>query len=96
MSKSKSGHLTIHEVSDITGLSTGTLYWHRYNDSGPPSYKIGKFLVYPEQELMQWLDARVASTLRGTVFPGRPATLPPRASLVSSIHRSFSPLSESL
>jgi predicted DNA-binding transcriptional regulator AlpA len=92
---SKPGYYSLHQVAEITGLSPKTLYWYRATDGGgPPSFKIGRTILYPILEFEQWFDARVAFTLRGSVSPGRPPKLPPRASLVSSIHRSFSPTSE--
>jgi predicted DNA-binding transcriptional regulator AlpA len=91
------GHLTIPEVCEITGLTPATLYWYRHTDSGPPCYKIGgKQLLYPIPEFERWFNGRIATTLRGTVFPGRPPKLPPSVSPVSSIHRGTAPLSESL
>ena len=80
------GHLTIPEVAEITGLSPSTLYAYRCRNSGPPCYKIGVHVLYPRQQFEQWFNNRIAATLRGSVFPGRPLKRPPLTSPVSSIH----------
>lgn len=45
------------EVSAMTGVSEGTLrYWRHRGDYGPPSGRIGKRIVYKEQEVIDWIN----------------------------------------
>lgn len=84
---SNSSHLSIREVSELTGLTTGTLYSYRHHNVGPPCFKIsGNKLLYPRADLELWMAGRRAATMRGSVFPGRPFKQPPSYSPVSSIH----------
>lgn len=55
----------INVVSGMTGATPGTLrYWRSVGD-GPPSFKIGRRVVYRRAEVERWIAEQEAATLRG-------------------------------
>jgi predicted DNA-binding transcriptional regulator AlpA len=48
--------LTITQVSDLTTLSEGTLRWLRHKGKGPRSSKLGRRIVYREEDVELWLE----------------------------------------
>lgn len=53
------------EVSDLIGIQQHTLRWWRHRNEGPPSFKLGKAVMYDYDELMAWVSREKAGTLRG-------------------------------
>ncbi len=64
----RSSRLTTEQVSELTGVPVATLrYWRSRGDKGPPSWRIGKRVVYDLAGTESWLEAEKARTLRGGV-----------------------------
>lgn len=57
--------LSAAEVSDMTGVPTGTLRYWRSTNHGPRSWKIGHRVAYDLDDVNAWLDAQRATTSRG-------------------------------
>jgi len=49
--------LTLKQVSEATGIPAGTLRYYRHcGNKGPRSYKLGRAVVYDEEDVAEWLD----------------------------------------
>jgi predicted DNA-binding transcriptional regulator AlpA len=48
--------LTVAQVSERTTLSEGTLRWLRHKGQGPRCAKLGKRVVYREEDVELWLE----------------------------------------
>jgi predicted DNA-binding transcriptional regulator AlpA len=48
--------MTITQVSERTTLSEGTLRWLRHKGHGPRSSKLGRRIVYREEDVELWLE----------------------------------------
>ena len=55
----------INVVSGMTGATPGTLRYWRANGEGPPSFKMGRRVVYRRSEVEKWIAEQEAATLRG-------------------------------
>ena len=57
-------YLRVRQVADLTTLSTATLNKFRVTGGGPPFKKLGKAVIYRQDEVLAWLEERpsVAST----------------------------------
>jgi predicted DNA-binding transcriptional regulator AlpA len=53
--------LLMHEVSEKTRIPIDSLRFMRQFGTGPPSFRLGKRVVYPERQLMQWIHDRQAA-----------------------------------
>jgi len=53
------------EVSTLLGIEQHTLRWWRHRNEGPPSFKLGKAVMYDRDDLMAWVAKEKAHTLRG-------------------------------
>jgi hypothetical protein len=54
-------YLSPDEVADkLPGITKGTLATWRYEHKGPPYRKLGRFVVYPVDELDEWIEASVS------------------------------------
>jgi predicted DNA-binding transcriptional regulator AlpA len=51
-------YLLMPEVSEITRMPIDTLRYLRHCGDGPPSFKLGRRVVYPEVGLHQWIQAQ--------------------------------------
>lgn len=58
-------YLTTRTVSDETGINAGTLRYWRATDQGPPSFSLGKRVVYRRSELTRWIADQEQATRRG-------------------------------
>lgn len=47
---------TIEEVAEMTRLPVATLRWHRHRGTGPKSGKVGRRIVYREQDVEAWIN----------------------------------------
>ncbi|MDG4668642.1 helix-turn-helix domain-containing protein [Mycobacterium sp. 236(2023)] len=48
--------MTIDEVSAMTRVSPGTLrYWRHTGVGGPPSFKVGRRVLYRRSVIEEWL-----------------------------------------
>jgi len=50
--------LTMPEVAELTRTSIDTLRWWRQRGTGPISFKVGRRVMYDEDDVLAWLDAR--------------------------------------
>jgi hypothetical protein len=50
---------TEHEIEVLTGWNEGTRRAYRHRHMGPASVKVGKFLFYPRDMFMDWMNSRV-------------------------------------
>jgi DNA-binding transcriptional MerR regulator len=50
--------LSTREVSAETGFAEGTLKFWRATGIGPPSARIGRRVVYREDDLIAWIEAQ--------------------------------------
>jgi prophage regulatory protein len=48
------------EVSEITGMTVDTLRYLRHAGEGPPSFRLGRRVVFRESELHQWIADQAA------------------------------------
>jgi predicted DNA-binding transcriptional regulator AlpA len=53
--------LLMQEVSERTRMSLDTLRYLRWTKTGPPSFRLGRRVVYPERQLMRWIREQQAS-----------------------------------
>ncbi|KAA0109116.1 AlpA family transcriptional regulator [Mycolicibacterium sp. P9-22] len=58
-------YLDVHEASALCGLPVSTLRHYRHANTGPESFRIGKKAVWPRHELLAWIEAQRAASLRG-------------------------------
>jgi predicted DNA-binding transcriptional regulator AlpA len=56
--------LKLPEVSEMTGIPEATLRFWRHQGTGPRSAKLGRRVVYREEDVKAWIDAQ---------FDGNPA-----------------------
>jgi excisionase family DNA binding protein len=56
--------LTPTEVADRLKVQVRTLHGWRCRNEGPPAVRIGKYLRYPESELVRWLEKQAALSAR--------------------------------
>lgn len=59
--------LTFDEVSELIGVSVGTLRNWRNANVGIPSFKVGRRVVYRRSAIDQWLNEQEKATIRGSV-----------------------------
>ena len=53
--------LTLAEVAEMTRVSPDTLrYWRHIGTAGPRSAKLGRRVVYREEDVLAWIDAQFA------------------------------------
>lgn len=57
--------LTASEVSERTTLAPNTLYGWRARGIGPRSYRLGRRVVWDEDELNEWLRQQQDETGKG-------------------------------
>ena len=50
--------LTMPEVAELTRTPIDTLRWWRQRGTGPISFKVGRRVMYDEDDVLAWLDAR--------------------------------------
>lgn len=64
--------LTVEDAAELLSLDLKTLYRMRYKGTGPPAYRIGKYLRYDPDELEAWVKSQrdrsvvtLARTMKG-------------------------------
>ena len=57
--------LTITEVADLLRTSPNTINYWVYMGKGPRSMKIGRRRLWPEAEVLAWLDTQSVSQHQG-------------------------------
>ena len=53
--------LLMPEVSERTRMSVDTLRYLRQTGGGPPSFRLGRRVVYPETQLNAWIREQEAA-----------------------------------
>lgn len=62
--------LKIPQVAAMTGIPEATLRWYRHVGSGPPSFKLGRRVMYREEDVLAWIEAQYEA---GTSHDPQPA-----------------------
>jgi len=57
--------ISLEQVAERLGCSPATLRYWRQMDEGPPSFRVGRRVVYDEQALDRWIDEQIATTGTG-------------------------------
>lgn len=52
------------EVADLLNIPVDLLYHWRYQRTGPPAIRVGKYLRYDPSELERWLAERKTASAR--------------------------------
>lgn len=58
-------YMNTAEVARETGINAGTLRYWRSTNQGPPSFSLGKRVVYRRSELEKWIAEQEQATKRG-------------------------------
>lgn len=53
--------MTVEDVCIWLHMARGTYYDMRSRGVGPPAFRVGKFLLHKESEVVAWLEARADS-----------------------------------
>ena len=53
--------LSLTQVSEMTTVPEGTLRWLRHKGKGPRSAKLGRRVVYREEDVERWLESNLQS-----------------------------------
>ncbi|MFO7194036.1 MULTISPECIES: helix-turn-helix domain-containing protein [Thermocrispum] len=51
--------LSVEDLSDILGIPVNTLYQWRTKGYGPPGCRMGKYVRYRPEDVMQWVAEQV-------------------------------------
>lgn len=54
-------HLTTDEVAAALRTTASTVRYWRHTGYGPPSFRVGRRVLYRESDVQAWLDTRRAS-----------------------------------
>ncbi len=57
--------LDTQQVSEWTGVPVGTLRYWRHANEGPPSFSLGRRVVYRRDHVALWIAAQERATQRG-------------------------------
>lgn len=58
--------LITEEVSKMTRHPVATLRYYRHRNEGPPSFKLGRRVVYRESDVLAWIEDQRQSTSRSS------------------------------
>jgi excisionase family DNA binding protein len=50
--------LTLQDVAELLEVSPNTIYYWRYQGTGPKGHKVGKRVRYWRSEVLDWLQGR--------------------------------------
>ncbi len=50
--------LTLDEVANLTRTSPNTLRFWRHQGTGPHSFKLGRRVMYREEDVLAWMQAQ--------------------------------------
>jgi predicted DNA-binding transcriptional regulator AlpA len=53
--------MSINEVAALTRKSRHALYSMRYTNTGPPSFRLGRRLVYRRADVLAWIESHAAA-----------------------------------
>jgi len=48
---------SIKDVADYFGVPVSTIYQWRYRGYGPPGKRVGRYVRYREEDVIDWFDA---------------------------------------
>lgn len=51
-------YLTTEEAAEILRTPVQTLYQWSYKKEGPPARKVGRRLLYPRDQLIDWIESK--------------------------------------
>ena len=54
-------YLTTEEVAELLRTSPESVRWWRHTNKGPATVKVGRRVLYPEADLLAWIDEHKAS-----------------------------------
>ena len=54
--------LTIAEAADLLRAPVATLRYRRHRKIGPPSFRLGRRVLYRRDDLRAWIDAKAGRT----------------------------------
>ncbi|MBH5141436.1 helix-turn-helix transcriptional regulator [Rhodococcus erythropolis] len=63
--ESPSEYLTTAQLSGAYTIPVATLRYWRHKGDGPPSFRLGRRVVYRRADVDEWLRAQEAATTRG-------------------------------
>lgn len=61
--------LTTAEVADLTRSPEGTVRYWRSLRIGPPSFRLGRRVVYRENDVISWINTQAANDAAGPRVP---------------------------
>lgn len=50
--------LTLAEAAALLRISPATLRWWRHNRTGPRSFKLGRWVMYDQNDINDWIEAQ--------------------------------------
>jgi excisionase family DNA binding protein len=50
--------MTVEDLAEYLGLPTATIYKQRSEGTGPPGYRVGKFVRWRRSEVDAWLETK--------------------------------------
>jgi len=50
--------MTVEDLAEYLGLPIGTIYKQRSEGTGPPGYRVGKFVRWKRSEVDAWLETK--------------------------------------
>ena len=53
--------LTLQQVAELLDVSPNTIYYWRYQGTGPRGHKVGKWLRYWRSDVIAWMSERADS-----------------------------------
>lgn len=53
--------LLLPEVSELTRTPVDTLRYWRHNGVGPPSFKLGRRVVYRRDDVLDWIEQQASA-----------------------------------
>ncbi len=61
--------LTLDEAAELTRTSANTLRFWRHQGTGPHSFKLGRRVMYREEDVLAWMQAAYDDTGRRAPTP---------------------------
>ncbi len=61
--------LTLDEAAELTRTSANTLRFWRHQGTGPHSFKLGRRVMYREEDVVAWMQAAYDDTGRRAPTP---------------------------
>ena len=52
--------MRLPDVAALTGVAEATLRFWRHTGTGPPSARLGRRVVYREEDVTRWIDEQFA------------------------------------